>query len=104
MLERKLSDSGENIKLRPIPAGRVQFMIGQTRGKTGPLNILYDSGCYALLLREGVQKELGESILTTKGPFIVNGVGNTSVKVNDEWQTTLPLIDGSRQLPSLILI
>ena len=97
MLERKLSDSGEKIELRPIPAGRAQFMIGQTRGKTGPLNILYDSGCYALLLREGVQTELGASVLTTKGPFIVNGVGNTSVKVNDEWQTTLPLIDGSRQ-------
>ena len=40
MLERKLSDSGEKIELRPIPAGRAQLMIGQTRGKTGPLNIL----------------------------------------------------------------
>ena len=72
-------------------------MIGQTRGKTGPLNILYDSGYYALLLREGVQVELGVSVLKTKGPFTVNGVGNTSVRVNDEWQTTLALIDGSRQ-------
>ena len=97
MLQRKLSNSGENIELRPIPLGRAQFMIGQTRGKTGPLNILYDSGCYALLLREGVQNELGVSILKTKGPFLVNGVGNTSVKVNDEWHTSLPLIDGSRQ-------
>ena len=97
MLERKLSDSGEKIELRPIPAGRAQFMIGQTRGKTGPLNILYDSGCYALLLREGVQRELEACVLKTKGPFTVNGVGNTSVTVNDEWQTTLPLVDGSRQ-------
>ena len=98
MLQRKLSDSGEKTELRPIPPGRAQFMIGQTRGKTGPLNILYDSGCYALLLREGVQAELGVSVLKTKGPFTVNGVGNTSVRVNDEWQTSLPLIDGSRQI------
>merc|ERR1712173_21919 len=96
MLEPKVSDSGEKIELRPIPPGRAQFMIGQTRGKTGPLNILYDSGCYALLLREGVQQELGKSVLKTKGPFYVNGVGNTTVKVNDEWTTTLPLFDGSR--------
>ena len=97
ILQKKLSKSGEDIELRPIPAGRAQFMMGQTRGKSRPLNILYDSGCYALLLRDGVQRELGVSVLKTKGPYIVNGVGNTSVKVNDEWQTSLPLIDGSRQ-------
>ena len=58
---------------------------------------MYDSGCYGLLLKEGVQHELGKSVLKTKGPFVVNGVGNTSVKVNDEWITTLKLLDGSRQ-------
>ena len=97
-LRKKLNSSGEDVELRPIPEGRAQFMIGQTKGKTRPLNILYDSGCYGLLLKEGVQKELGKSVLKTKGPFEVNGVGNTSVKVNDEWITTLKLIDGSRQV------
>ena len=97
ILRRKLSQGGENVELRPVPAGRAQFMIGQTRGLSGPLNTLYDSGCSALLLREGAQKELGKSVLKTKGPFIVKGVGNTTVKVNDEWQTSLPLVDGSRQ-------
>ena len=62
------------------------------------MNTLYDSGCYALLLKEGVQKELGKSVLETKGPFHVNGVGNTTVTVNDEWTTSLPLCDGSRQI------
>ena len=72
-------------------------MFGKTKGNTRSLNILYNSGCYGLLLKEGVQHELGKSVLKTKGPFVVNGVGNTNVKVNDEWQTTLKLIDGSRQ-------
>ena len=96
-LRRKISSSGEHVEVKPIPKGRAQFMIGQTKGKTRPLNILYDSGCYGLLLKEGVQHELGKSILKTKGPFVVNGVGNTSVKVNDEWLTTLKLLNGSRQ-------
>ena len=97
ILKRKISSGGESVEVRPIPAGRAQFMIGQTKGKTRPLNILYDSGCYGLLLKEGVQHELGKSVRKTKGPFVVNGVGNTSVKVNDEWQTTLKLLDGTRQ-------
>ena len=28
---------------------------------------------------------------------MVTGVGNTCVRVNDEWQTSLSLVDGSRQ-------
>ena len=99
ILKRKIStEDGPNIILKPIPKGRAQFMIGQTKGKSRPLNTLYDSGCYALLLKEGVQKELGKSVLKTRGPFHVNGVGNTTVTVNDEWMTSLPLCDGSRQI------
>ena len=96
-MKKKLSYSGEAAEVRPIPAGRAQFMIGQTKGRTRSLNILYDTGCYGLLMKEGVQHELGKSVLKTKGPFVVNGVGNTSVKVNDEWLTTLKLLNGSRQ-------
>ena len=98
ILRHKLAqEEGSEIDLKPVPKGRAQFMIGQTKGKSGPLNILYDSGCYALLLKEGVQKELRISVLKTKGPFYVKGVGNTTVKVNDEWMTSLPLLNGSRQ-------
>ena len=32
MLKRKISSSGENVEVRPIPKGRAQFMIGQTKG------------------------------------------------------------------------
>ena len=96
-LRKELASIGEKVELRPIPKGKAQFMIGQTKGKSRPLNILYDSGCYALLMKEGVQNELGKAVLKTKGPFVVNGVGNTSVKVNDEWQTSLSLVDGARQ-------
>ena len=96
-LKKKFRSSGESVEVKPVPAGRAQFMIGQTKGITRPLNILYDSGCHSLLLKEGVQHELGKSVLKTKGPCVVNGVGNTSVKVNDEWLTTLELLDGSRQ-------
>ena len=97
-LKKKLRSSKESVELKPVPEGRAQFMMGQTKGRTRPLNILYDTGCYSLLLKEGVQHELGKSVLKTKGPCVVNGVGNTSVKVNDEWLTTLELLDGSRQI------
>ena len=33
----------------------------------------------------------------THGPFMVNGVGDTQVKVNDLWMCSVPLRDGSRQ-------
>ena len=97
-LKKKLSAAGGEVELRPIPKGKAQFMIGQTEGKTRPLLTLYDSGCGGLLLREGVpQKELTPAVLKTKGPYIVNGVGDTAVQVNDEWMCSLSLRDGSRQ-------
>ena len=51
----------------------------------------------AVLFREGVpDKELSPAVLMTKGPIYVNGVGNTTVQVNDEWMCTVPLVDGSK--------
>ena len=97
-LKKKFFDGGEAINLRPIPEGRAQFIIGQTKGLTRPLNTLYDTGCYGYLMKEGVQHELGSSVLKKKGPLHIRGVGNTAVVVNDEWQTSLPLRDGSRQV------
>ena len=96
-LGKKFRSSGETVEVKPVPAGMAQFMVGQTKGRTRPLNILYDSGCYSLLMKDGVQHELGKSVLKTKGPFEVIGVRNTPVKVKDEWMTTLELLDGSRQ-------
>ena len=97
VLKQKFFDRGEAVNLRPIPEGRAQFIIGQTKGKSRPLNTLYDTGCYGYLMKEGVQHELGPSVLKKRGPLHIKGVGNTAVVVNDEWQTSLPLRDGSRQ-------
>ena len=96
-LKKKLSASGDSVELRPIPKGRAQFIIGETKGKTRPLVTMYDSGCYGMLMKEGVQHELGKTVLKTQGPVNVFGVGNTAVQVNSEWQTSLPLVDGTRQ-------
>ena len=96
-LKQKLVADGDQVELRPIPKGKPMFILGQAKGKTRPVNILYDSGCFGMIMREGVQHELGKAVMKTKGPFHVRGVGNTSVKVNDEWQTSLPLVDGTRQ-------
>ena len=97
-LKKKMSASGFKEELRPVPKGRAQFIIGYTRGKTEPLLTLYDTGCGSVLFKEGVpQHQLGPSVLKTKGPFIVNGVGDTAVKVNDEYMCSVDLCDGARQ-------
>ena len=97
-LRKKLSLGGVNDELRPVPKGRAQFIIGYTKGRTRSLLTLYDTGCGSVLFREGVpQYELGLSVLKTKGPFIVKGVGDTTVTVNNEYMCSVKLDDGSRQ-------
>ena len=98
-LQRKLSAGGVNDELRPIAKGRAQFMLGHSKGKTRGLLNLYDTGCGGVLFREGVpQHELAPAVLRTKGPFVVKGVGDTTVKVNDEFMCTMSLRDGTRQV------
>ena len=98
-LKKKLSATGSNEELRPISKGRPQFMIGATKGKSRPLLTLYDTGCGSVLFREGVpQNELSPSVLRNKGPYIVGGVGDTAVKVNDEWMCSTSIVDGTRQV------
>ena len=97
-LKKKMSANGIKEELRPVPKGRAQFIIGYTKGKTDPLLTLYDTGCGSVLFKEGVpQHQLGPSVLKTKGPFIVKGVGDTTVKVNDEYMCSVDLCDGARQ-------
>ena len=98
-LKQKLDKQGVNDELHPIAKGRAQFMIGYSKGRTRGLMTLYDTGCGGVLFREGVpQKELQGSVLKTKGPFIVNGVGDTSVTVNDEYLCAMELVDDTRQI------
>ena len=74
-------------------------MLGYSKGKTRGLLNLYDTGCGGVLFREGVpQHELAPAVLTTKGPFYVKGVGDTTVKVNDEFMCSMRLRDGTRQV------
>ena len=99
-LKRKLNSKPEtrNVKLKLNPSGCSQFMLGQSQGKTRPVITLYDTGCSAALFKEGVpQTELSPAVLMTRGPFMVNGVGDSQVKVNDLWMCSVPLCDGSRQ-------
>ena len=97
-LQKKMSAGGVLEELRPVPKGRAQFIIGYSKGRTRGLLTLYDTGCGAVLFKEGVpQNELGLSVLKTKGPFVVKGVGDTTVKVNDEHMCSLSLADGTRQ-------
>ena len=99
-LKRKLNSKLEtrNVKLNIAPKGRSQFLLGQSQGKTRPITTLYDTGCSSALFQEGVpQTELSPAVLMTRGPFMVNGVGDTQVKVNDLWMCSVPLRDGSRQ-------
>ena len=44
------------------------------------------------------EKELNGCVLKTKGPVKVQGVGGTSVKVNDEFKVNISLADGTRQI------
>ena len=98
-LKKKLMQGGIKDKLQPIAKGRPQFMIGYSKGKTRGLMTLYDTGCGGVLFRAGVpENELEGSVLKTKGPFIVKGVGDTSVTVNDEFLCTMSLVDSRRQI------
>ena len=98
-LKNKLTAEGIKDTLQPIANGTPQFMIGYSKGKTRGLMTLYDTGCSSVLFREGVpQNELHGSVLKTKGPFKVNGVGDTSVTVNDEYLCAMELVDNRRQI------
>ena len=97
-LKWKLKDKNVSDELRPVPKGKAQFMLGHSKGKSRNLLTLYDTGCHSVLFAKGVpEKELCPAVRKTKGPFLVNAVGDTSVTVNDEWMCSISLTDGTRQ-------
>ena len=99
ILKRKMKVKKIRAEFRPIEAGSPQYMLGYSRGKTRPLVTLYDTGCQTILFKEGVpDKELGPAVIKMKGPMYVNGVGDTSVRVNSEYMCSIPLIDGTRAI------
>ena len=83
--------------LRPVEKGSPLFILSYTKGKTRPLLTLWDTGCGSVLFKEGVaDKEIGPAVLKTPGPIFVNGVGDTTVRVNNEWMTSIKMVDGTR--------
>ena len=98
-LKKKLTAQGVNDQLQPIASGSAQFMIGYSKCKSRDLMTLYDTGCSSVLFRDGVpQQELQGSVLKTKGPFTVKGVGDTAVTVMDEYLCAMELTDNRRQI------
>ena len=96
-LDAKLKGKQITSPIKPASSGMPQFILGYTKGNTRPLLTLYDTGCLSVLFKTGVpEKELSPAVLKCRGPIYVNGVGNTQVKVNDEYMCTVPLADGSR--------
>ena len=96
-LKSKLQVKKIQSKIQPISEGMPQFILGYTKGVNRPLLTLYDTGCLGVLFKEGVPEvELAPAVLKYKGPIYVNGVGNTSVKANDEYMCSVQLTDGSR--------
>ena len=97
ILKKKMEGKKIRANFRPIEPGAPQFMVGYSKGKTRPLVTLYDTGCLAVLFKEGVpDEELGPSVVKKNGPLFVNGVGDTTVKVNAEYMCSIQLVDGSR--------
>ena len=99
LLKKKMKGKRIRAKFRPIEKGAPQFMLGYSKGKTRPLVTLYDTGCSTVLFKEGVPNvELGPAVEKMKGPLFVNGVGDTSVKVNSEYMCSIQLVDGTRSI------
>ena len=97
ILKRKMEGKKIRANFRPIEQGAPQFMVGYSKGKTRPLVTLYDTGCLTILFKEGVpDKELGPAVVKKDGPLFVNGVGDTSVRVNAEYMCSIQLVDGTR--------
>ena len=96
-LKDKLQARSVKEILRPVEKGSPLFILSYTKGKTRPLLTLWDTGCGSVLFKEGVaDKEMGPAVLKTPGPIFVNGVGDTTVRVNNEWMTSIKMVDGTR--------
>ena len=92
VLRKELNENGMPEELKPIPEGTAQYILALTEGKTRPILQLYDTGCGGVLFREGVPGKEIPAVPKTKGPFFVNGVGNSTVKVNDQWMYSFLMV------------
>ena len=81
-----------------VPEGEPLFLFSSAVGKTRPINVFYDKGCSHVVFRDGVPQHELTSVMTKKGPLTITGVGDTKVKVKDEWACLLNKADGCKQV------
>ena len=94
----KLRQVAEGSKVIEVPEGEPLFLFSSAVGKTRPINVFYDKGCSHVVFRDGVPQHELVSVMTKKGPLTITGVGDTRVKVKDEWACLLDKADGCKQV------
>ena len=94
----KLRQVTDGSKVIDVPEGEPLFLFSSAVGKTRPINVFYDKGCSHVVFRDGVPQNELVSVMTKKGPLTITGVGDTRVKVKDEWACLLDKADGYKQV------
>ena len=95
---KKLKEVVEGSTVIEVPEGDPMFLFSSAVGKTRAINIFYDKGCSHVVLKDGVPQNELDSVMTKQGPLSINGVGDTKVKVKDEWACLLDKADGCKQI------
>ena len=95
---KKLKECVEGSTVIEVPEGDPMFLFSSAVGKTRAINIFYDKGCSHVVLKDGVPQEELDSVMTKQGPLSINGVGDTKVRVKDEWACLLDKADGCKQI------
>ena len=97
-IEKLLKLTPNSEKLVTEERGAPMFMFGYAEGKTRPINIMYDSGCSDLLLKEGVPGKELEGIRVASGPFVIGAVGGVKLMANAAWMVKCKMFDGVSQV------
>ena len=95
---KKLKEAAQGSTVFDVPEGEPMFLFSCAVGKKNPVKIFYDKGCSHVVFREGVPNEELVGVMTKKGPLNISGVGDTNVRVNDEWACLLDRADGCKQV------
>ena len=85
------------IPIHPVPSGEPLFLFSSYKGKSKDLNLFWDIGCSHVVFEEGVPGKELDGVITQNGPFNIGGIGDNSVKANDEWLCTINTMDGQSQ-------
>ena len=94
----KLKEVATGSEVVDVPRGEPLFLFSTAVGKTKPVKIFYDEGCSHCVFKEGIPGNELDAVRTKKGPMTIGGVGNSQIKVGDEWACLLDLVDGKRQV------